>query len=80
VAVGEPTPRRATAASGAAGLTNREREIAGLVAEGRTSAQIGAELRIGARTVDVHVGNILRKLGVHNRAALAAWAARTPPR
>lgn len=79
IALGEPTPRRATA-SGNGGLTDREREIAALVAQGLTSAQIGAQLRIGQRTVDVHVGNIMKKLGINRRAAIANWAAAQPDR
>jgi len=71
VALGEPTPRRATA-SGNGGLTDREREIAALVAQGLTSGQIGAQLRIGPRTVDVHVGSIMQKLGVRRRIEIAA--------
>ncbi|GAA2593991.1 LuxR family transcriptional regulator [Dactylosporangium fulvum] len=77
VALGEPTPRRPTA-SGTDNLTDREREVAVLVAEGRTSAQIGAQLRINPRTVDVHVGNIMRKLGLRRRSRIAAWIAAQP--
>ncbi|GGN87952.1 hypothetical protein GCM10010112_71030 [Actinoplanes lobatus] len=73
IALGEPVSRRASAPPGG-GLTTREREIAGLVAEGLTSARIGARLRISARTVDTHIRNIGAKLGLANRAAIAAWA------
>jgi non-specific serine/threonine protein kinase len=74
VALGEPTPRRPTAST-RDGLTDREREVAMLVAAGLTSAEIGAQLRIGRRTVDTHVRNLMAKLGMHRRAAIAAWAA-----
>ncbi|MEV8510304.1 helix-turn-helix transcriptional regulator [Actinoplanes sp. NPDC051475] len=77
IALGEPTTRRVTAA-GPEGLTDREREVARLVAEGLTSAEIGAQLRIGHRTVDVHVRNIMRKLGVRRRVAIATWVAAQP--
>ncbi|MBO3741720.1 LuxR C-terminal-related transcriptional regulator [Actinoplanes flavus] len=73
IALGEPISRRASAPPGG-GLTTREQEIAGLVAEGLTSARIGARLRISARTVDTHIRNIGAKLGLTNRAAIAAWA------
>ncbi|MBW6435778.1 LuxR C-terminal-related transcriptional regulator [Actinoplanes hulinensis] len=73
IALGEPVSRRASAPPGG-GLTTREQEIAGLVAEGLTSARIGARLRISARTVDTHIRNIGAKLGLANRAAIAAWA------
>ena len=72
VALGEPISRRPSA-SGAHPLTSREREVAVLVAQGLTSTQIGLQLRIRSRTVDVHVRNILHKLGVSRRAAIAAW-------
>ncbi|MCS7475282.1 response regulator [Umezawaea endophytica] len=55
-------------------LTEREIEVAGKVAEGRTNADIGAELFIGAGTVKTHVAAIQRKLGVRNRVGIAVWA------
>ncbi|MET9627410.1 LuxR C-terminal-related transcriptional regulator [Lentzea sp. NPDC006480] len=55
------------------GLTKQEFTIAGLVAEGLTSTQIGARLFISPRTADRHVVNIRAKLGLPNRGALAAW-------
>jgi DNA-binding CsgD family transcriptional regulator len=75
--VREPISRRSTAA-GDARLTDREREVAMLVAAGLTSAEIGAELRIRPSTVDVHVRTIMQKLGVRKRAAIAAWATGQP--
>ncbi|MFC4068456.1 ATP-binding protein [Actinoplanes subglobosus] len=74
IALGEPTPRHASAPR-AGGLTTREQEIARLVADGLTSAQIALRLRISARTADTHIRNIGGKLGRPNRAAIAAWAA-----
>jgi non-specific serine/threonine protein kinase len=55
------------------GLTRQEFTIAGLVAEGLTSKQIGARLFISPRTADRHVVNIRVKLGLPSRMALAAW-------
>jgi DNA-binding NarL/FixJ family response regulator len=55
-------------------LTEREIEVAGKVAEGRTNADIGAELFISAGTVKTHVAAIQRKLGVRNRVGIAVWA------
>ncbi|MFD4643377.1 ATP-binding protein [Lentzea sp. NPDC058436] len=55
------------------GLTRQEFTIAGLVAEGFTSKQIGARLYISPRTADRHVVNIRSKLGLPSRMALAAW-------
>jgi predicted ATPase/DNA-binding SARP family transcriptional activator/DNA-binding CsgD family transcriptional regulator len=60
----------------AAELTPREREVLGLVAEGRTDREIAALQGTSARTVSVHVGQILAKLGVPTRAAAAATAVR----
>lgn|SRR5487761_1304451 len=59
--------------NGTSPLTDREREIAALVAEGKTNADIGAELRISKRTVDAHVDHILTKLHVRSRTQIATW-------
>ncbi|MFL6728636.1 MAG: LuxR C-terminal-related transcriptional regulator [Sphingomicrobium sp.] len=53
-------------------LTPREREIASLVSEGLSNKEIALGLRIGPATVKNHVHNILDKLGVRRRAAIAA--------
>ncbi|NYI05807.1 response regulator [Allostreptomyces psammosilenae] len=55
-------------------LTERELEIARLVAGGLTNADIGARLFISAGTVKTHVANIQAKLGTSNRVGIAAWA------
>ena len=57
-------------------LTPREREVLGLVADGRTNGQIAEALFISTKTASVHVSNILAKLGVTNRAEAAAVAHR----
>ncbi|MGY6499893.1 MAG: LuxR C-terminal-related transcriptional regulator [Acidimicrobiales bacterium] len=54
------------------GLTAREREIATLAASGRRSKEVAELLEISTRTVDNHLAAIYRKLGVANRAELAA--------
>jgi len=56
-------------------LTVREFEVARLIAEGRTNAEIADELAIAAKTASSHVEHILAKLGVSRRAEIAAWAA-----
>ncbi len=58
------------------GLTRRETEVLGLVADGRTNRQIAETLFISDKTASVHVSNILAKLGVANRAAAAVAAHR----
>ncbi|WP_281424100.1 ATP-binding protein [Nonomuraea rhizosphaerae] len=57
-------------------LTPREMEVLRLVALGRTNRDIAAELFISAKTVSVHVSNILAKLGVTTRGEAAAAAHR----
>jgi predicted ATPase/DNA-binding SARP family transcriptional activator/DNA-binding CsgD family transcriptional regulator len=57
-------------------LTPREQQIARLIAHGLTNRQIGAELGMAGRTVDTHVGRILKKLGVHVRLEVASWVQR----
>jgi DNA-binding CsgD family transcriptional regulator/tetratricopeptide (TPR) repeat protein len=65
-------------ADGAAplGLTAREFEVLRLVAEGRSNPDIAAKLFISAKTVSVHVSNILAKMGVSSRGEAAAEAHR----
>lgn len=55
-------------------LTERERDIARLVARGHSNGEIGAELFISAGTVKNHVATIQRKLEVRNRVGIARWA------
>ena len=73
--VHEAAPSRSPAAD-PYGLTKRERLVLHLVAQGRTNAQIGAQLFMSPKTASVHVTNILRKLNVGNRTAAAAVAER----
>jgi signal transduction histidine kinase/DNA-binding CsgD family transcriptional regulator len=54
-------------------LTQRERQVAGLVARGHSNRQIGRELIVSERTVDSHVSNILRKLELTCRSQIAVW-------
>jgi DNA-binding CsgD family transcriptional regulator len=58
------------------GLSRREREVLTLIADGRTNREIGERLFISQKTVGVHVGNILAKLGVSGRVEAAAVAIR----
>jgi DNA-binding CsgD family transcriptional regulator len=55
-------------------LTPRELEILALVAQGRTNSEIARQLFISAKTVSVHVSNILAKLGAAGRTEAAALA------
>jgi DNA-binding NarL/FixJ family response regulator len=69
----KPTPRRA-AKQAFDGLTAREREVAALVAQGRSNREIGEAMVVSERTVEKHVENILAKLAFSSRAQIAAWA------
>jgi predicted ATPase/DNA-binding CsgD family transcriptional regulator len=55
-------------------LTARERQIAGLVAQGLSNKDIASKLVISQRTAETHVEHILIKLGFTSRAQIAAWA------
>jgi DNA-binding NarL/FixJ family response regulator len=57
-------------------LTTREREVLGLLADGRTNREIASELFISPKTASVHVTNILAKLGVQRRVEAAGLAIR----
>ena len=57
-------------------LTGREEEVLALVAEGRSNREIGKQLFISAKTVSVHVSNILAKLGAAGRTEAVALARR----
>ena len=54
-----------------AGISAREREVLALLADGLTDREIGERLGISPRTVETHVGSLLSKLGVRNRAQAA---------
>jgi len=56
-------------------LTTREFEVARLIADGRTNAEIAGELAIAPKTASAHVEHILAKLGVARRTEIATWVA-----
>jgi two-component system response regulator NreC len=55
-------------------LTAREREVLKLLAEGRTVRSAAGVLGLSIKTVDAHKFNLMRKLGIHNKAELVMWA------
>jgi two-component system response regulator NreC len=55
-------------------LTAREREVLKLLAEGRTVRSAADVLGVSMKTVDAHKFNLMRKLGIHNKAELVMWA------
>ena len=78
VAYAQQLPLKAAAAPATGNkpdnLTVRERDVAALVAQGKSNGEIAAALVVSKRTVETHIGNILSKLGVTNRAHIVRWA------
>ncbi|GAA4250180.1 helix-turn-helix transcriptional regulator [Dactylosporangium darangshiense] len=76
----EPAPTPAGQAQGAQGdghdhgLTERERMVLGILAEGLTSAQMARRLHVSERTIAAHLRAIYRKIGVGNRSAATRYA------
>ncbi len=57
-------------------LSSREREVVGLVVEGRSNDEIGAALAIGAKTVETHLARVFERFGIASRTELATRALR----
>jgi ATP/maltotriose-dependent transcriptional regulator MalT len=79
--LGVSAPGPAATPSGDGGevvLSEREREVAALVARGQTNRQIAAALYLSPKTVERHLTRIFVKLGVSSRTQVAAEFARTP--
>ncbi|MFF5706790.1 response regulator [Streptomyces sp. NPDC012794] len=57
-------------------LTDREREVLGLIADGRANREIARALVLSEKTVKTHVSNILMKLDLSDRTQAALWAVR----
>jgi DNA-binding CsgD family transcriptional regulator len=75
-----PDTRRPTTIADPHGLTQRERDVLELIKAGHSDAEIARILFISPKTANKHVGAVLSKLGVRNRAqAVAAYAARLTP-
>jgi len=68
--------RRRVAAESNGSLTEREREVVKLIAEGLTAQEIAEVLVVSPKTVDRHRANILGKLGLHKTAQLTRYAVR----
>jgi DNA-binding NarL/FixJ family response regulator len=71
-----PAPPAAPTAGRLARLTDREREVLALVADGLTNAEIGARLHITAGTAKTHVARLLHKLAARDRIQLVILAHR----
>jgi DNA-binding NarL/FixJ family response regulator len=70
----QPAPRRAAARQALRTLTDRERDVAAEVAQGRSNAEIAARLHMSEATVKAHVSRVLAKLGAANRVQVAIMA------
>ena len=70
----QPAPRRAAARQALRTLTDRERDVAAEVAQGRSNAEIAARLYMSEATVKAHVSRVLAKLGAANRVQVAIMA------
>jgi two-component system response regulator DevR len=62
------------------GLTEQERKVLALLADGRTNRQIADELFLAEKTIKNYVSNVLAKLGMSRRTEAAVWAARIDER
>lgn len=54
-------------------LTNREKQVAELLIDGKSNKEIAAQLYISVHTVKANLENIYDKLGIHNRVVLAVY-------
>jgi DNA-binding CsgD family transcriptional regulator len=72
-----PAEHRSARLVSADGLTAREQEIAGLMADRLSNREIAEQLVITEGTVEVHVKHILGKLGLSSRRQVTAWVARS---
>ena len=70
-----PRPAATERARQAGPLSRREMEVASLVADGATNAQVAGSLFISERTVESHLASIFNKLGVDSRLQVARWIA-----
>ena len=75
--VSRPQPAAQTDHDGLDQLTSREREVLGLVATGRTNAEIAQHLHLSPLTAKTHVSRILMKLGARDRVQLVVIAYRS---
>ena len=57
-------------------LTDREREVLHLLAEGRSNKEVATLLDLGLSTVETHRANLMQKLNLHNTAEIVLYAVR----
>jgi DNA-binding CsgD family transcriptional regulator len=66
----QPTPRTAELDI----LSDREREVLGLICEGRSDAEMGTMLKLSQNTIRNHIASLYRKIGVNRRSSAIIWA------
>ena len=57
-------------------LTDREKEVLHLLAEGRSNKEVATELNLGVSTIETHRANLMQKLNLHNTAEIVLFAVR----
>ena len=72
----DPDRAKRTGAADGSRLSPREREIAQLLAEGKTNKETAAKIGVSVKTIDAHRANIMRKLNLHSVAELVRYAIR----
>ena len=55
------------------GLTIRERQVAGLISQGKSNREIAEAMTVGVKTVETYITRILNKLGFDSRVQIATW-------
>ena len=70
----KPASANRTAKEAFGGLTEREREVVRLVAQGKSNREIADALVVTKRTIETHINNILYKLNLASRAQIVVWA------
>jgi NarL family two-component system response regulator LiaR len=70
----KPVSPKRTAKQAFGGLTEREREVVRLIAQGKSNREIADALVVTKRTIETHINNILYKLNLTSRAQIAVWA------
>jgi DNA-binding NarL/FixJ family response regulator len=57
-------------------LTDREREVLQLLAEGRSNKEVASQLDVGLSTIETHRANLMQKLNLHSTAEIVLYAMR----
>jgi len=72
----DKSPRESSSPEGSSSLTDRQREIVQLLAEGKSSKEVASALGLSVKTAETHRANIMRRLDCHSVTALVRYAIR----